>query len=207
MKRLLHVSASPRGAESESLAIANTFLTAYREFHPDDIVDTFDLWDGRLPEFGPTAARAKMNALAGRELVGDEAVLWNTAKGLFEEFNGYDNYLFSVPMWNHGIPYIFKQLIDVISQSGFMFTIDQTGYQGLLRDKKAAVIYTTGVFNPDVEHQCGQDFQSNYIEYWLKTGGVEDITTITFRGILFDADAESSRSAVHAKARETGKQF
>ena len=35
MRKLLHVSASPRGPRSESLAIAETFLDAFRETHPD----------------------------------------------------------------------------------------------------------------------------------------------------------------------------
>ena len=36
MSTLLHLSASPRGAASESRAIAATFLDAYRDTHPDD---------------------------------------------------------------------------------------------------------------------------------------------------------------------------
>ena len=59
MPSLLHVSASPRGAESESLAIAHTFLGALQDKRPDVSIDTFDLWDGSLPEFGPAAAAAK----------------------------------------------------------------------------------------------------------------------------------------------------
>ena len=57
---MLHVSASPRGAESESLTLASAFLDGYRDAHPDHHIDTFDLWDGSLPEFGPAAARAKI---------------------------------------------------------------------------------------------------------------------------------------------------
>ena len=65
MPSLLHVSASPRGAESESLAIARTFLDTLQDTRPDVTVDTFDLWDGSLPQFGPAAAAAKMSVFAG----------------------------------------------------------------------------------------------------------------------------------------------
>ena len=34
--------------------IARTFLDAFRETHPDTAVEELDLWDGTLPEFGPT---------------------------------------------------------------------------------------------------------------------------------------------------------
>ena len=73
MTTLLHISASPRGAASESLAIAATFLDAYRDTHPDDEIVEWDLWDGTLPEFGPAAAAAKMAVFAGADPQGDEA--------------------------------------------------------------------------------------------------------------------------------------
>ena len=52
-------------------------------------------------------------------------------------------------MWNAGVPYILKQFIDVISQPGLVFGFDpERGYTGLLKDKKAAVIYTSAVYGP-----------------------------------------------------------
>ena len=47
MTTLLHVSASPRGAASESLALASAFLDTYREVNPDVMVETLDLWQAR----------------------------------------------------------------------------------------------------------------------------------------------------------------
>ena len=52
MTTLLHVSASPRGIHSDSLRIAHEVLAAHREHHLDNVVDTFDLFDGTLPAFG-----------------------------------------------------------------------------------------------------------------------------------------------------------
>ena len=73
MSHLLHLAASPRGAASESLAIAGTFLDVYREHHPDDTVETWDLWDGTLPSFGPAAVGAKMTVFGGAEPAGEQA--------------------------------------------------------------------------------------------------------------------------------------
>jgi FMN-dependent NADH-azoreductase len=209
MNRMLHISASPRRQDSESIAIAETLLEAYRETHPDHVVDTYDLWDGTLPEFGPNAAAAKMSALADLELEGDQAAAWQGAVATFDRFISYDNYVFSVPMWNHGIPYILKQFIDVISQSGMLFSIDaERGYSGLLTGKKAAVIYTTAVYHPDKEPAFGADFQSTYLEHWLRfQAGVTDITTIAFRNNLFNADADADRKDTHDIARKIGWSF
>ena len=79
MTTLLHISASPRGQRSESLAIATTFLDELRATHPEVGVEHWDLWDGTLPEFGPNAAAAKMSVFAGADPEGDEAAAWRAA--------------------------------------------------------------------------------------------------------------------------------
>ena len=149
MISLLHISASPRGPRSESLAIATTFLDELRATNPYVTIEHWDLWDGTLPAFGPPAAAAKMAVFAGADPEGDEATAWRAARETFERFDSADYYLFTVPMWNASVPYILKQLIDVISQPGMIFGFDPTtGYTGLLENKRAAVIYTGAVYDP-----------------------------------------------------------
>jgi FMN-dependent NADH-azoreductase len=206
--RLLHISASPRGVASESLAIAATFLDAFAETHPEVEVEAFDLWDGSLPEFGPAAAAAKMSIFAGAEPQGDAKLAWETAIATFERFNSADRYLFSVPMWNAGIPYILKQFIDVVSQPGLVFGFDpEAGYQSLLRGKKAAVVYTSAVYGPDRGPAFGSDFQQPYLADWLRWTGIDDISEVFFRPNLATDDAEAGRQAAHAAARDLAKLF
>src|SRR3954465_7961882 len=179
MTRLLHISASPRGDASESLGIATHFLDAVRDVRPHVQIDTFDLWDGTLPQFGPAAAGAKMSVFAGLTPTGEQAAAWQAAKSTFERFAAADEYLFTVPMWNHGIPYVLKQFIDVVSQPGMVFGFDpDTGYTGLLTGRKAAVIYTSAVYGPGRSPSFGDDFQAPYFNSWLRWTGIEDISTI-----------------------------
>src|SRR6478609_1248153 len=193
MTTLLHISASPRGAKSESLAIAETFLEAYRETHPDTDIQTWDLWDGTLPEFGPAAAHAKMAVFAGADPMGEEAAAWRAAGEAFERFAAADEYLFSVPMWNAGIPYILKQFIDVISQPGMVFGFDgERGYTGLVTGRKAAVVYTSAVY--------GENHQAPFFEGWLRWAGITDVTPVGFRPNLATADAATGRRIAHADA-------
>lgn len=207
MSRLLHISASPRGAESESLAIAESFLDAYREVH-GDTVDHFDLWDGTLPAFGPAGAGAKMTVLAGGDPSGDQAAAWRAARAAFERYDSYDRYLFSVPMWNSSVPYVLKQFIDVVSQPGWVFAFDpEKGYSGLLHGKKAAVVYTSAVYGEGRPPAFGRDHQAPFLEGWLRWTGVTDLSTVEFRPNLATADAETGRRAAHAEARELGKRF
>jgi len=208
MSSLLHISASPRGEQSESLAIARTFLDTLRDRRPDVSVDSYDLWDGSLPPFGPNAAAAKMAVFAGQAPTGAQAAAWAAAERTFRRFAVADYYLFSVPMWNHGIPYVLKQFIDVVSQPGMVFSFDpQHGYTGLLTGKRAVVVYTSAVYGPDRPAGFGNDFQAPYLSDWLSWAGVSDIAEVSFRPNLVTADAEIARQAAHAAARDLAKSW
>jgi FMN-dependent NADH-azoreductase len=206
MSKLLHLSASPRGTASESLAIAATFVDTFSDVRPDIAVEHWDLWDGTLPPFGAAAAGAKMSIFAGQEPAGERAAAWVAVHRTFERFAAADYYLFSVPMWNHGVPYILKQFIDVVSQPGLVFGFDgNTGYTGLVTGKKAVVVYTSAVYGDDRGPQFGVDFQAPYFNGWLRWAGITDVTQITFRPNLAVDDPEPGRQAAHAAARDAAK--
>ncbi|MFB9442845.1 NAD(P)H-dependent oxidoreductase [Dactylosporangium vinaceum] len=208
MTRLLHIAASPRGDESESLALASTFLEVYRELHPEDEVAEWDLWDGTLPEFGPAAAAAKMDVFAGRTPTGPGAAAWQAARATFDRFAAADKYLFSVPMWNASVPYILKQFIDVVSQPGTVFGFDpDQGYSGLVTGRKAAVLYTSAVYGEGRAPSFGADFQSPFFDGWLRWAGITDLTTVELRPNLAVADPEARRARAHTEAIEAAKNF
>jgi len=208
MSALLHVSASPRGARSESLALAATFLETYREHNPLHSVERFDLWDGTLPEFGPVAAGAKMTIFGGGVPEGAEADAWAGARTTFERFDAADKYVFSVPMWNAGVPYILKQFIDVVSQPGMVFGFDPVaGYTGLLRGKKAVLLLTSAVFGPSRPASFGSDFQAPFLRDWLQWAGVQDIQEVQFRPNLAVEDATARREQAHEEARRLAAKF
>lgn len=129
--------------------------------------------------------------------------------GTFRRFDAADRLLFSVPMWNAGIPYVLKQFIDVISQPGMVFGVDPaTGYSHLLAGtgKRAAVVYTSAVWGPALGHEFGTDFQSTYFNDWLTWTGIADISEIRYHPTL-TGDTDETRRAAHAAARDTAKTF
>lgn len=208
MTTLLHISASPRGERSESLALARTFLDVYRELHPGDEVLEWDLWDGSLPQFGPAAAAAKMDVFAGQEPTGASAEAWRAAGAAFRRFAAADKYLFSVPMWNAGVPYILKQFIDVVSQPGMVFAFDpERGYSGLVTGRKAAVLYTSAVYGEGRGPAFGSDFQAPYLQDWLRWAGIDDVTAVEFRPNLATTEVEARRARAHAEAAEAAQKF
>jgi len=211
MTTLLHVSASPRGAASESLALASTFLATYREVHPEVLVETLDLWDRPLPRFGPAGASAKLAVFGGASpdsLDPEQAAVWAQAQALADQFTAADAYLFSVPMWNAGVPYVLKQWIDIITQPGMLFGFDPaTGYTGLVTGKKAAAIYTSGVYAPGVPIEYGTDFNASFLADWLRFAGVTDVTEIRFQPTVLTTSPAEDRDAAHAAACAAAKAF
>ena len=208
MTKLLHISASPRGDLSESIALAGAFLAGLAETRPDIDVQHWDLWDGTLPQFGPDYARAKMTVFAGQEPTGAAGEAWDAVRRTFDRFAAADAYLFSVPMWNAGVPYILKQLVDVVSQPGMVFDFDhQTGYTGLLTGRRAVVVYTSAVYGVGRPSSFGSDFQSTFLEDWLNWSGITDVTSVEFRPNLAVADADRRRMEAHRRATELGRTY
>jgi FMN-dependent NADH-azoreductase len=208
MTRLLYVVGSPRGERSESTTIAEAFLNAYRQANPAVEVDTLDLWREPLPVYGPGGVEAKMTVFGGRTPEGEQRHAWSDVLRVFERFNAADRYLFTVPMWNHGVPWPLKHLIDTISQPGLIFAFDpEKGYSGLLRDKKAAVVYTSGVYGPGRDAAFGSDFHATYFNDWLRFAGIEDVSEVRFQPTIATADPGSLRAVALAEARRLGAAF
>jgi FMN-dependent NADH-azoreductase len=205
MTTLLHIAASPRGSHSESRVLAREFLETLAVVRPDIEVNEWDLWDGSLPSFGPDAVAAKMAVFGGQQPEGDSERAWADVVTAIDRFKAADLYLFSVPMWNHGIPYILKQFIDVVSQPGLLFDFDPTtGYTGLLQGKRAVVAYTSAVYGDGMAPSFGVDLQKPYLEAWLNWAGVNDITTFQFRP-TFGPGVDERRLVAHAAANDAAK--
>ncbi len=208
MTKLLYVISSPRGEQSESRAIADQFLRAYQRCDPSVELDVLDLWNEPLPVYGGEGVAAKMAVFAGQNPSGDAGVAWAEVQRVFARFDAADEYLFTVPMWNHSIPWVLKHLIDTISQPGMVFDFDpQTGYTGLLAGKRAVVVYTGAVYYEDAPLAFGADFHRAYFNDWLRWAGINDVSEVRFQPNLVTNRAERGRAAAKASARALGTRF
>ena len=108
MARLLYVESSPRKERSASISVARHFLDAYRAAHPQDPIETLDLWDTVLPRFDAFVLDAKYAIMNGQPHTPEQAQAWQSVVKVTEQFKSADKFLFSVPMWNFGVPYVLK---------------------------------------------------------------------------------------------------
>jgi len=208
MSKLLYVISSPRGDQSESQAIADEFLDARRRSDPTVEVDVLDLWSEPLPIYGGDGVAAKMSVFAGQPPSGEQVAAWTEVQRIFARFDAADQYLFTVPMWNHGVPWVLKHLIDTISQPGMVFGFDPaTGYTGLLAGKRAVVVYTSAVYHEGAPLAFGADFHRAYFNDWLRWAGIENVGEVRFQPNLVTSDAEADRAAAKAAAISLGDRF
>lgn len=200
---LLYVQSSPRAAQSESRRLADAFLAAYRTLRPNAAIDVLDLWAEPLPAFAGDHVAAKMAVIGGLTPDGREATAWDQITSVHERFAAAGAYLFTVPMWNHGVPWVLKHLIDTITQPGLAFSFDlETGYTGLLAGRRAAVIYTSAIWPT-----FGEDFHATYFESWLRFVGIDQIDSVRLGSNALDPEIERERARAHAEAAELGALF
>ena len=169
MTHLLYIEASPMQAASTSSSIAATWLQAYRDAHPNDTVDTINVWDIDLPPFDADMIAAKFAVLRAQNATAPQQALWARAVAVSQRFNAADRYLFSLPMWNFGIPYRLKHFIDVVTLPGQNWAWSrQTGYQALLPGKSATLVYSSAGPYPLQPDEDDSDFQKPFMRRWLR---------------------------------------
>lgn len=201
MTKILYVQSSPREDESESAALADQFLAAFTSAQPRTEVDTLDLWQEPLPIFGGNKARAKMTVITGQQLEGVQRTAWDEIEEAFARFSRADLYLFTVPMWNAGVPWVLKHYIDTLTQPGLAFGFDPaSGYSGLLEGKTAVAVYTSGVYRAGIDKAFGSDFHSTFFDDWLRFCGIDDIHEIRFQPTLVTADLDREREDARKQA-------
>lgn len=208
MKKLLYIESSPRKNRSRSIQAAEAFLEAYREENPDDQVVTMDLWDKAIPEFDGYTIDAKYQVLHGQEFDAEQEAAWQSVIDLCDEFKSADKYLFSLPMWNFGIPYKLKHYIDVITQPGQTFSFSpETGYSGLVTDRPAVAVYARGGSYVS-EQTSGMDFQRTYLNLWLGFIGFTEIEEVLYEPTLAGPeDVAEAESSALSRASALGRRF
>lgn len=203
MPTLLHIESSPRKTRSASLDVAHAYIDAYRATHPDHPVDVLDLWSIELPEFDGVTLDAKYAEMSGTPLSEAQQQAWASIRRLAQRLHDADTLLFSVPLWNFSIPYKLKHFIDVVSQGNILFSTDEQGFTGLLKNKKAVVMYARGLDFSKLSSTPAEsfDFQRPYLETWLRFIGITDVESVVVEKTLFGPEVDhAARQAARERA-------
>lgn len=134
---------SQRGEASRTRALADAFLAAFRESHPEAEVETVSLETLVLPWLLP-AALDERDALAS---VGAfDAPVFDLAR----QFRGADRIAAAAPFWDLSFPAVMRVYIEYISANGLCYHYEQDGCHGDCRASRLLYLTTGGDFErPD----------------------------------------------------------
>jgi len=142
--KLLHVDASPKGANSGSRALSRFFVDRLRAQVPTLSVDYLDLAVEILPPITELFASATYTRADERTAEMKEALMVSDA--LCARLLGADALLFAMPMHNWTMPAAFKAFVDTIVRGGLTYVVTDDGrYVGTLGGKKTLFLTTRGV--------------------------------------------------------------
>ena len=174
-RRLLHIEASPRGARSRSTLVAKALLAQL----PDVAVERLAVFEADLPAFDGTAIEGRYALIAGEAVDAAAAADWQRIGAMVAHFLSFDLWLFSVPMWNFGIPYRLKHYVDLLTQPGLAFSVDSDGNVVGQAAGRTAIIVAAGALDTRPGGGLAAlDHQVAYLEAWLRFIGVIDIRVV-----------------------------
>ena len=174
--QLLHIIASPRHGESNTLKASEAFIASLRQNNPDVTVEVIDLYDHDLPAMEGENIEAKYDLLVGRPIDPDHAEAWAHVEALIAHFTSADAYVLTVPMWNLSIPYALKYYIDCIVQPGYTFRYNEMGYpEPMVLGKKMVVASTRGSDYSAGGPMHAYDFMEPYLRAIFGFIGITDV--------------------------------
>lgn len=187
MAQILHIDTSPRGNRSHSRTLTNDFVTKWRQSYQNSTVIYRDIGRQIIPPVSETWIAAAFSPPDTH--TPELTAALELSNELIDELLTCNRYIFSVPMFNFGIPANFKAYIDQVCRVGRTFVVNQQGgYDGLLTDKKMLVITARGGSFPVGTPAASFDFQEPYIRTVFGLMGVRDITFVNAENLAMKGD-------------------
>jgi FMN-dependent NADH-azoreductase len=199
MRKILHVSASPRGKAAESYRLSLQIIAALRQRSPAIKVIDRPIGNGSLPhideDYAISQASVKDVSNAGSMAVSEE---------LIRELESADCLVISTPMHNLSLPSALKAWIDHVVRARRTFSIGPGGKVALLEDRPVFIaIASGGRFSGEQVRQ--PDFLTPYLKTILAMIGLKDVTFFTVQGT--GAGGETLERTRQATARELAAHF
>lgn len=198
--RLLHVICTPRGLASNTARVSSCLLEAMREEEEDLEVKTLDLFRADLPSVAGKNIESKYRLMTGQSIDDDAKDSWGQIERTIEQFLDSDVYLFTVPMWNLGIPYVLKYYIDAIVQPGYLFRYTPDGQvEGLVKNKTMLLVISSGS-DYTTQPMASYNFVESYLRAIFGFVGLTDIHVFHANGMDMGPDLKKvgQRSAIDA---------
>jgi FMN-dependent NADH-azoreductase len=188
-RTILRIDASMRRQKSVSRMLADEMVAALGARKSSINVINRDLAAG----IGiVNAAWIEAERTSEENRTSDQRALLTQSDALVAELQAADDIVIATPIYNFSVPAALKAWIDLICRDKITFVYENDSPRGLLSNKRATVIVTSGgtLAGKDI------DFTTSYIQHILGFIGVDDVTIIDVTGL------SKNRSRVIAEARK-----
>jgi FMN-dependent NADH-azoreductase len=205
MAHLLHIDSSALSAGSVSKEIADTFRTTWQQAHPQGTITHRDLGLDPVPALVEAGIRAGFIPAGQHSPEQAEAFALRTE--LVDEVLAADAYLFTVPMYNWGVPSTFKAWLDQIILGGRTMAYD--GTPPLSGRPATVVLAYGGGYDPGTPRE-GWDFVQPYLDTVLGKALGLDLTFIKAQLTLAESNPKMAEfipvaKEIRAAAHETAQ--
>jgi len=187
-QQILRIDASMRKSGSYSRTLSDRLIAQLQRQTPSNVKQR-DLADG-IPFINEAWIESNFTDVSER--TAEQRAVLSCSDALISEIKTADTLVIGLPIDNFNVPAAFKAWIDQIARAKVTFRYGDNGPEGLLENKKAYVILSSG------GTQLGSDidFVSNYIHHVLAFIGITDVTLIDSSGI--GKNEEKVISGAHA---------
>ena len=172
---ILRIDASIRKNESYSRTLTDKVISQLNKTHKSKVT-VRDLSEG-IPFIDEEWGEANFTAI--NERTSDQQACLLKSDLYVDELANADLIVIGLPIYNFGLPAVFKAWVDQIVRSKLTFRYTEQGSIGLLKNKKAYIVIASGGTQLDTE----LDFVSAYLRHTFGFIGITDITFIDSSGL------------------------
>ena len=192
MKKTLIVSYTPRSGSNTKKLLEHFIENAKDKTE----IEVLDIAKNPVPMFLEKEINAYVKRnFGGQELTAEEAEVLKPIDSLCEQVLNADYIVLAYPIYNFTFPGPVKCWFDAVIQSGKTFKYTENGFEGMLKDKKALVLTTSG---GDYSSNAAWDFSTPLAHGQFQFIGMES-KVITAGGMSMrpEVTEESLKNAMH----------
>ncbi len=193
MTTLLQINTSLFSGNGQSSQLANRFVAAWQEKNAAGKVVVRDLSADPVPHLDGERFASFLAKPEERTPAQNDIVAYSDA--LIGELKDADVIVLGLPMYNFGIPSVFKAYLDHVARAGVTFRYTETGPVGLLTGKNVYVFAARGGKFAGTP----LDSQTDYIRNFFGFLGLNDVEFVYAEGL---AMGEEPKQAALAQAHQ-----
>ncbi|MBL4827704.1 MAG: NAD(P)H-dependent oxidoreductase [Spongiibacteraceae bacterium] len=174
MKRILRIDASMRKQNSYGRQLLDRLVNQMAK--PGYALSHRDLAEG-IPMINESWIVANVTDPASR--TAEQRSILSLSDVLVDELREACTILIAIPIYNFHVPAAFKAWIDLVTRSAETFRYTESGPVGLLENKRAIVVVTSGGTKLGSE----LDFVTSYLKHILGFIGIQELLIVDGSGV------------------------